>query len=299
MFLSFIVPVYNTERYLSECLDSLLTQDIDAHDYEIICVNDGSKDGSLEILREYARQYPNIKVIDKKNEGVATARNIGLDAAKGDFIWFVDSDDFVQANCLKQLFLCSEGACPDCIQMGAFAFRNTLSDEENALYRENRIAANSFANNVFVTRTLFRTDFIRKHGIEFHTELNYSEDKVFISEVLVQNPRIEVLERAMYYYRYRSGSAITAGDLADENRKHKSWIIAVLLLKELYACSPMEHKAAIANNMMADYYAYIFYCRNEGRGLFCRKRKAANQWTFSLPQTQRMYVRSVLYEKRK
>ena len=70
MFLSFIIPIYNAERYLSECLNSLLAQDLVADEYEIVCVNDGSKDGSLSVLRDFADRYPNIRIIDKENGGV-------------------------------------------------------------------------------------------------------------------------------------------------------------------------------------------------------------------------------------
>lgn len=103
MFLSFIVPVYNAEKYLNECISSLLQQDIPANDYEIICVNDGSTDGSLEILRTYENQYTNIVVIDKENGGVSAARNAGLDAACGDYVWMVDADDFIQKDCLGNI----------------------------------------------------------------------------------------------------------------------------------------------------------------------------------------------------
>ena len=104
MFLSFIVPVYNTEMYLRECLDSLLTQDIPYDDYEIICVNDGSTDGSLQILREYERNCSNVTVIDQANSGVSTARNAGLDIARGQYIWFIDSDDVVLHDILGDVF---------------------------------------------------------------------------------------------------------------------------------------------------------------------------------------------------
>ena len=88
MFLSFIVPVYNVEQYVGECLDSLLDQDIPREDYEIICVNDGSTDESLAVLRQYADRHTNIRVIDKPNGGVASARNAGFDAARGEYIWY-------------------------------------------------------------------------------------------------------------------------------------------------------------------------------------------------------------------
>ena len=97
MFLSFIIPVYNAETYIAECLDSLLCQDLPSQDYEIICVNDGSKDGSLSILKDYAGRHSNIAVIDKENGGVTTARNAGLEAAQGDFIWLPESNPSVES----------------------------------------------------------------------------------------------------------------------------------------------------------------------------------------------------------
>lgn len=90
MFLSFIVPIFNSEKYLEACLDSLLKQDIPAIDFEIICVNDGSKDRSEVILTKYAKIHDNIKVISQQNKGVAEARNRGIIEAKGKYIWFID-----------------------------------------------------------------------------------------------------------------------------------------------------------------------------------------------------------------
>lgn len=97
--LSIIVPVYNTEKYLETCLESLLNQDIEKSMYEVICVNDGSTDGSLAILQEYAKQYDNIILIDKENEGVSIARNVGMEKAQGDYVWFIDADDWVARQC--------------------------------------------------------------------------------------------------------------------------------------------------------------------------------------------------------
>lgn len=97
VFLSIIVPIYNAEKYIEECLNSCLAQDIDSSDYEIVCVNDGSEDNSLDILKKYEKSH-NIVVVDQKNAGVSSARNKGLLSAKGDFVWFVDSDDFIRQN---------------------------------------------------------------------------------------------------------------------------------------------------------------------------------------------------------
>lgn len=92
MFLSIIVPVYNGEQYLKACLDSLLAQDISPKEYQILCINDGSTDASGSILAAYSAYNPNILVLQQPNSGVVAARNAGLKAASGDYIWFVDAD---------------------------------------------------------------------------------------------------------------------------------------------------------------------------------------------------------------
>ena len=103
MFLSIVVPVYNAELYLEECLHSLFTQDLPQTDYEVICVDDGSTDKSGFILRSFSEKHQNLTIITQENSGVATARNTGLSAARGDYIWFVDADDVIQTNILRKL----------------------------------------------------------------------------------------------------------------------------------------------------------------------------------------------------
>ena len=94
MKFSLIVPVYNSEKTISRCVDSIIKQSFS--DYELILVNDGSKDKSLELCEEYERKYKNIRVINKENGGASSARNAGLDVAEGDYILFSDSDDYVE-----------------------------------------------------------------------------------------------------------------------------------------------------------------------------------------------------------
>ena len=98
---SVIVPVYNTKKYLPKCLDSLIAQTL--KDIEIICINDASTDGSLKILQEYALRDNRIKIIDfKQNKGAGAARNTGIDTATGEYIGFVESDDFVDEHMLDR-----------------------------------------------------------------------------------------------------------------------------------------------------------------------------------------------------
>ena len=100
--ISVIIPVYNAERYLRECLTSLVNQTFRA--YEIIAVNDGSTDGSLAILRHFQKDWPQLRVIDQENGGVSAARNVGMAAARGEYLGFMDADDTVAPNYLERLY---------------------------------------------------------------------------------------------------------------------------------------------------------------------------------------------------
>ena len=101
MKISIIIPVYNTEAYLRQCLDSVLVGNMFTG--QVVCVNDGSTDGSLAILEEYARNYPNVEVYSQENQGQSVARNIGLDHAKGDYVLFLDSDDYYSKDAIVYL----------------------------------------------------------------------------------------------------------------------------------------------------------------------------------------------------
>ena len=102
MKLSVIVPVYNTEEYLKECIDSILNQTLDL--YEVIIVDDGSTDGSLDIINGYVENYSNVHAISQKNCGLGAARNMGLRIAKGEYIYFIDSDDILEKNALEHCY---------------------------------------------------------------------------------------------------------------------------------------------------------------------------------------------------
>ena len=103
MDLSIIIPVYNVEKYIEKCLLSCIKQDISYEDYEIVVVNDGSPDNSITIVERIAKDYSNIRIINQENQGLSGARNTGMKHAKGNYIWFVDSDDYIEENCLGRI----------------------------------------------------------------------------------------------------------------------------------------------------------------------------------------------------
>ena len=104
MKLTIIIPIYNVEPYIKRCLMSCILQDSSlGEEYEIICVNDGTKDKSAEIAKEIALSYNGVVVIDQENGGLSSARNTGLSYARGEYVWFVDSDDYIEENCLPRI----------------------------------------------------------------------------------------------------------------------------------------------------------------------------------------------------
>ena len=142
MFLSFIVPVYNAEAYLNECLDSLLNQDIPSEEYEVICVNDGSTDGSRGILEAFGARYPNLILINQANSGVSTARNRGMKTARGTFLWFVDADDFILPGILGALRTAARETPCDRILLGGYQFTDALTPAEAEQSRREELPIN-------------------------------------------------------------------------------------------------------------------------------------------------------------
>ena len=257
MFLSIVVPVYNAELYLAECLDSLLDQDISKEEYEIICVNDGSTDNSAVILSEYSSQ--NVTVITQENSGVSVARNTGIAEAKGDYIWFVDADDFIGKQILKELKNeIIEAQRPDQIQIGAYSFYSKLSDKAITQYNEKSLQPNTYANNIFVTRSIFKKSFIEINQILFNPEMCYSEDKVFLSYVMVANPTVIHIQKAYYFYRYHAESAISSSNPQLFEKKMKSWLLGVEQYRFLYTIAAPQYKAELSDNMFSDLCSYLF-----------------------------------------
>ena len=135
MFLSIVIPIWNDEAYLEECLDSCLDQALSKDEYEIVCVDDGSTDRTPEILRDYAARYPNVRIITKPHgTQYGYGRDIGLDAARGEYIWFVDHDDLVAPGAVDDLFEAAR-THPDYerIMFPYYQFYHALTEEEKSL----------------------------------------------------------------------------------------------------------------------------------------------------------------------
>jgi glycosyltransferase involved in cell wall biosynthesis len=212
--ISVIIPVYNVERYLPRCLESCISQTL--YDVEFICVNDGSTDGSLQILKDYAALDGRIKIISKENGGLSSARNVGLDAACGEWIMFLDSDDFLTANACMRVWVESEEANTDIIAFGAELYpKNPRPDVwyERTLYIGTRryfgfkpeILFKEPGAKPFVWRQAYRKSFLDRVGVKFDD--GYGEDIIFQFKVFPHAENVSFISDRLYVYRwYRQGS---------------------------------------------------------------------------------------------
>ena len=210
--ISIIIPVYNVEEFICECVDSILSQRFS--DFEIILVDDSSPDKCPEICDEYARQDERIKVIHQKNGGLSNARNTGLSHARGKYVWFVDSDDFLAENALKTISEYFEDN-PDIIKFNVLSyylekFRNKVdvdnyysgsADNETVCRLINKACSKSLYP--YVWRNVYRYDFLEKNELLFVDGLCYVEDGVFNSKAYLLAEKIIFLDERLYVYRYR------------------------------------------------------------------------------------------------
>ena len=198
---SVIIPVYNVEKYLEKCLDSIINQTY--KNLEIICINDGSTDSSLEILQKYAEKDNRIKVVNQENKGSGATRNVGLEIAQGEFISFIDSDDFVDKNLYKN---CIEKITPD-IDVIVFGAK-TVNLKNNKIY-SGQYSSKSFhkdfnLNDLFNICTvawnkLYRHSLLNEHSIIFDTPKT-GEDQTFFIKVVLNAKNICVVKKDLYYY---------------------------------------------------------------------------------------------------
>lgn len=213
-FVSIIIPAFNAERYLSECLDSCLCQNLSPVEYEIICVDDCSCDGTFRILNRYRDAYPIIKVVrNEENRGVSCSRNIGIEKASGKYIWFVDADDFINNNVLKAL---KDKCLTDDVELLIFKgyyFDNQLSQDEIKLKAEKRLPVSKEYKTAFCTHRLFRSEIIRSHDIRFLEDVRYGEDQLFnfIYEKYVS--KREEYDELLYFHRNHTASAMHKTDM--------------------------------------------------------------------------------------
>ena len=256
---SVIVPVYNVEKYLKDCLNSVINQTLE--DIEIICVNDGSTDNSLAILEDYAEKDSRIKIINQKNKGLSGARNTGMKHVQGEYILFLDSDDWLNDDALFELYW---SHLYDNLDM--LFFQTVDYYEEDGRYELNQFGGmtaidDSFEGKIFnykdvapiifkmphsAFNKLYSTSFLQRINASFPEGINY-EDLAFFYDVFLKAEKVSILKKELLFYRIRENSISTSGG-------EKSFDI----FKSLKLVNnSLKNTTIIVNKYLQDYLMFI------------------------------------------
>lgn len=254
--ISVIIPVYNVEKYISRCLDSILDQSY--CNIEIIIVNDGSIDKSGLICDEYSKQYDNIKVFHKENSGVSSARNLGIDKASGKYIAFVDPDDYIDKNMYKILYKSLIESKSD-IAMSSFSYirGDEIKDEDNTkdtiIFTKEEVL-NRYFNGIkpfdssFLWNKLFKKELFKE--IRLDTELIIQEDTEVLLKIYNNIESIVYVGVPLYFYLIREGAAT-------EGKISKGKLTTDISLFKIYKYTE-ENLPKYKSNALANYVMYYF-----------------------------------------
>lgn len=216
--LTFILPFFNVENYISDCLESIFALDTTEYKYEVVCINDCSPDGSKAIVEEYQKRYSNLRLIEHDvNKGLGGARNTGLKSAKGRYIWFVDSDDMIKSDDFSKLYQCLKNDVVDVLlfnymlvnDKGLILQKSTLFNDSE-LYTGvkyvDTLLGHSFTYHLgYVWRCIYRTDYLLDKNF-FFPENCYWEDTVFFPKCILLADKVRSLHNIFYQYRVNQNS---------------------------------------------------------------------------------------------
>lgn len=221
MLLSIIIPVYQVEKYVRGTLESIYTQQYEEDAFEVVVVNNGTLDNSMQIVEEYAACHPNLKIVTiEQNHGLSLGRNAGLDAAQGQFLWHVDSDDTLSQQSLSEVCELIKGHST----VDLFGFDITKVDERTG--KESHSAIVPAKNKSLygqelmnlqicpyvqgpVQRFIFRKDFVQKHRLDFYPEIQH-EDMEYLPKVYYYAQSVYISDRPVYRYLLRNTGSLTA-----------------------------------------------------------------------------------------
>lgn len=209
---SIIIPVYNVEQYLRECLNSVVNQTL--ADIEIICVNDGSTDNSYEILKEYAAKDSRIILLNQENKGPSVARNIAITQAKGEYLGFVDSDDWVDLNYFEELYnvankFNAEIACAGFryVRKNRMRIRKFFKSQQLIVNIEDKLKVDNIPVQMYIWNKIFKREAWLKTGIMFPEGRNF-EDISILLKLLYYMGNLVTVPNVYYWYRQVSTSIV-------------------------------------------------------------------------------------------
>lgn len=275
--ISVVIPVYNVEKYLEDCLESILKQTLT--DIEIICVNDGSKDNSLEILNKYARKDKRMTVISQENMGHAVATNRGIALAKGEYLFLMDSDDIIETNALELTYNKAIETDVDFVLFKAINYNNQNNEYyETKSYSMNEVYGRVkdsifnyddvkdliFTISVTPWSKLYKRKFIIENNIIFPEGLIF-DDNIFFWEAFFNAKKIVFLNEFLFIRRFYSTSSTNNGDLRFLDSIEINNLIWETFKKY---CHFNEHKNTLYNNKILSLYNRYTKIKEEYKDIF-------------------------------
>ncbi len=249
---SIIIPVYNTEKYLSKCLESVINQTY--KNLEIILINDGSTDKSKEICESFAKKDKRIQILNKENSGVSSARNHGMRLAKGQYIAFIDGDDYAEENYIEELLKNLKQTESDCVLCG---YNRVYDKKIEQITKEKNIYLNKeeFLFSILNVQTgtgftwakLWKREAIK--DVQFDEEVKIGEDALFCMKACKNINKVYILNKALYNYRFNASSAVRKYDQGYADKILKSMQIAKRYIEKEY--SKDEEAIKKVNNYIA------------------------------------------------
>lgn len=264
--ISVIVPVYNAEKHLSRCIDSILNQTY--RDFELILINDGSKDKSIEILKKYEDIDERIKIIDNSNNGVSKTRNIGVRLAKGDYIQFIDSDDFIDKNMFEYAINIMEQEDADIVMTGFYLDIESKKGIDTKLQTfEKNISANSkdIARNLIKrlngtyinspVNKLYKKSIIMDNNIFMNEDIDLGEDLIFNLDYMKYCKSVVFSDKCYYHYCMKVEDNLTA-----KFREDKLDIMKILYDKSKEFLINSNTEKDLLNELNSIFIKWMYYC---------------------------------------
>ncbi|MDR1654049.1 MAG: glycosyltransferase [Prevotellaceae bacterium] len=268
MKFSIVIPVYNVEQYLSECLQSVANQTFS--DFEAICVNDGSTDSSLEIVRRFAAHNSQFSVITQKNSGLSAARNAGIRSAKGDYIVLLDSDDYIAENTLEILDKHIDNQDFIFFNGRRFYEDGTVDIPDKPVYEENINGWKYYNKYALVPRKfhfvctvlrIYKREFLLQNNIFFKKGI-FHEDNLFTPICCYYAENVKVIPDVLYFYRIRQGSITQNANLDTIARRVKDIMLIMSELTSFFGNKKIYKKIIERQNAMFVLGGFNTLCNN-------------------------------------
>ncbi len=248
MILSIIIPVYKVEKYIRKCLDSIFSQQYDKSKVEIIVVNDGTPDNSMLIVQEFADSYDNIRILNQDNQGLSAARNAGIEVAQGDYVWFVDSDDWLEPNSLNTMIKRIAQYLGDVFMIKLRHYNENGQILEG--WTDKFISVEVLKGYEFISKKypfapiqelVISRRLLERYSLRFVRGI-YHEDHEFAPRLLMKTKMVVIIPEYLYDYLIRDSGSITSDNSLRIKRKESIMWIIIDQIKHLHSTDKYERE---------------------------------------------------------